>query len=337
MQKKIAALLFLSWLMAASLAARQAAQTWVKYSPPSGKFTASFPAKPKADHQTNKDGDRTTEVYTYIAGQNGINFLVSYMELDPQATPTADGTFKTAQDNLLQMGGGKMLTSSRTQFVRGPNDKLPMLEFTGENATLNLKGLVIYDGYINYTLMTFCPKAQDGSAAITKFLSSFKLKPPAQQASDAWVKFTSAEGHFSALYPVQPAPVHNTNTTNGQTIQINNVIVVVKDMIIGVTFTDYDPNTTYPVESGMKAEEDNLLKGFNATLLTSTRAEFPRGSTEKLPSLEFTAASETQNLRSLVIVDNLRVYVVASVCPKTKEGAAASEKFFNSFKLTLKN
>ncbi len=106
--------------------------------------------------------------------------------------------------------------------------------------------------------------------------------------------------------------------------------------ILGVTYTDYDPNTTYPVESGMKAEQDNLMKGFNATLLTSTRAEFLRGSDEKLPSLVFSGASSDRDLTG-VIVDVRRVYVVASIVPKTKEGSAASAKFFGSFELTLKN
>lgn len=345
MHKKFSALLLLSWLMAAPLAARLGAQPWVKYSPPSGKFTALFPAEPKADHQTTKDGDAATEVYTYIASEKGINFLVSYMELDPRASPSADDTFKTAQDNLLQIGGGKMLTSNRTQFVRGPNDQLPMLEFTGENPTLSLKGAVIYDGFTNYTLMTFSPKGQDGSAAITKFLSSFKLNPAAKQTNqqapqkdnDTWVNFTSTEGGFSALFPLQPTPSNNTVNTQGQTIHVNNFIVKLNDVILGITYTDYDPNTVYPVESGMKAEQDNLLKGFDATLLTSSRTDFPRGSTEKLPSLEFTAASTDRNVKGLVIVDVRRVYIVASIYPKTKDGSAATEKLFSSFKLTLKD
>jgi len=265
--------------------------------------------------------------------------------LDPKAAPSADATLKNAQDHLLQEGGGKMLTSKRTEFVRSPNDRLPMLEFTGENDALALKGSVIYDGYTNYTLLTFCPKGQDGSAAVAKFLSSFKLNPATKQTTqqsspqsdDTWVKFTSDEGKFSALFPVQPTPNPQINNTQGQNIHINNFIVVVNDMILGVTYTDYDPNTTYPVDSGMKAEQDTLIKGFSATALTSTRTEFPRGN-EKLPSLEFTAASIDRTLRGLVTVDNLRVYVVASICPKTKrECAAASEKFFSSFSLTPKN
>jgi hypothetical protein len=337
MQKKFPSYLLLSLLMAASLAARQAAQPWVKYAPPSGRFTAMFPSEPKPGHQTTKTGDLTTEVYTYIASEKGINFLASYIDLDAKSNPSADSTLKNAQDHLLQEGGGKMLTSRRTEYVRGPNDRLPMLEFTGENATLALKGVVIYDGYTNYTLLTFCPKGQHGSAAVTKFLSSFKLNPATQQTDDTWVKFTSSEGKFSALFPLEPTPDRKTINTEGQTIQVNNFIVTVNDSILGVTYTDYDPNTSYPVESGMKAEQDNLMKGFNATVLTSTRTEFLRGSNEKLPSLEFTGASSDRNLKGVVIVDVRRVYVVASICPKTKDGSAASEKFFSSFRLTPKD
>jgi hypothetical protein len=334
MQKKFSAYLLLLLLMAASLSARQTGPAWVTYTPPSGKFTALFPSEPKAGHQTTKTGDLTAEVYTYIASEQGINFLVSYTDMDPKSTPSADLILKNAQDHLLQEGGGKMLTSKKTDFMRGSNDRLPMLEFTGENPTLILKGMVIYDGFTNYTLLTFCPKGQDGSAAITKFLSSFKLNPATQQTNDTWVKFTSSEGKFSAIFPTEPKPSHQTVNDQGQTIQINNFVVTVDDMILGVTYTDYDLNTTYPVESGMKAEQDTLLKGFNATLVASARSEFPRGTNDKLPGLEFTGTSNERNVQGVVIVDARRVYVVAFICPKTKDYSAASEKFFSSFKLT---
>jgi len=336
MRMKVSAYLLLSWLMAASLAAQQAAQPWVKYTPPTGKFSALFPTEPKADHQTTRDGGLITEVYTYISSEKGI-FSVNDMLLNPQATLSADAALKTAQDGLLQTGGAKLLTSKRTDYVRGPNDRLPMLEFTGETDTTAIKGSAIFDTDHMYTLAAFCPKGQDCSAAVTNFLSSFKLNPATQQTEDTWVKFTSGEGKFSALFPAQPIPDRKTVNPEGQTIHINNFIVTVNDMILGVTYTDYDPNTTYPVESGMKAEQDNLMKGFNATLLTSTRAEFLRGSDEKLPSLVFSGASSDRDLTGIVIVDVRRVYVVASIVPKTKEGSAASAKFFSSFELTPTN
>ncbi len=336
MRKKFSACLLLSWLMAASLSARQAPQPWVKYTPPSGKFTALFPTEPKADHQTTNDGGLIAEVDTYLSSEKGI-FLVNDMLLNPQATLSADAALKTAQDGLLQTGGAKLLTSKRTDYVRGPNDRLPMLEFTGETDTTSVKGSAILDTDHLYTLATLCPKAQDCSAAFANFLGSFKLNPATQQNNDTWVKFTSSEGTFSALFPLQPKPDRQTVNTEGQTIEVNNFIVTVNDMILGVTYTDYDPNTTYPVESGMKAEQDNLMKGFNATLLTSTRAEFLRGSDEKLPSLVFSGASSDRDLTGVVVVDVRRVYVVASIVPKTKEGSAASAKFFGSFGLTPKN
>jgi hypothetical protein len=257
--------------------------------------------------------------------------------LNPKATLSADAALKTAQDGLLQTGGAKLLTSTRSNYVRGPNDRLPMLEFTGETDTTALKGSAIFDTDHIYTLAALCPKGQDCSAAVTKFLSSFKLNPATQQIKETWVKFTSSEGKFSALFPLEPRPDRKTINTEGQTIQVNNFIVTDNDMILGVTYTDYDPNTTYPVESGMKAEQDTLMNGFHATLLTSTQTEFLRGSNEKLPSLEFTGATSNRNLKGVVIVDVHRVYVAASICPKTKEGSAASEKLFSSFRLTPKD
>jgi hypothetical protein len=336
MHKKIPALLLLSSLMAASLAARQAPQPWVSYTPPSGKFTAFFPTEPKVDHQNTNDGGLMTEVDTYLSSDKGI-FSINYMHLNPKANLSADAALKTAQDGLLQTGGAKLLTSTRTEFVRGPNDRLPMLEFTAENNATAVRGSAIFDADHIYTLAVLCSKGQDCSASATKFLSSFKLNPTTQQAKDTWINFNSTEGKFSAQFPVAPNPTHQTVNTEGQTMQVSNLVVKDNDMLMGVTYTDYDPNTTYPVESGMKAEQDALLKGLNVTLLTSTRTESPRGSTEKLPSLEFTAASNDQNLKATVIVDDHRVYIVAFVCPKAKNCSNETQKFFGSFKLTPKN
>jgi hypothetical protein len=166
---------------------------------------------------------------------------------------------------------------------------------------------------------------------------SLAARQAAQQANDTWVKFTSSEGKFSALFPIEPKPAHQTINQEGQTIQVNNFVVTINNMILGVTYTDYDPTTTYPIESGMKAEQDTLLKGFNATLVASRRTEFLRGANEKLPSLEFSGTSSDRNLQGVVIVDVRRVYVVAFICPKSKDFLAPSEKFFASFTLTAKN
>jgi hypothetical protein len=176
MQKKFSAYLFLTLLMAASLAARQAAQPWVTYTPPAGKFTALFPAQPKADHQTMSDGGPIIEVDTYTSIDKGI-FFVNYMHLNPKAALSADAALKMAQDGMLQAGGAKLLSSNRSDYLRGANDRLPMLEFTGENDTTAVKGSAILDADHVYTLATLCPKGQDCSAAVTKFFSSFKLAP----------------------------------------------------------------------------------------------------------------------------------------------------------------
>ena len=79
------------------------------------------------------------------------------------------------------------------------------------------------------------------------------------------------------------------------------------------------------------------MKGFNATVVASKRGEFLRGTNEKLPSLEFSGTSSDRNMQGVVIVDVRRVYVVAFICPKSKDYSADSEKFFNSFTLTPKD
>jgi hypothetical protein len=362
MQKKFASYLILSLafstFLAASLAARQTPQTWVTYTPPSGKFTAQFPAEPKPDHQTSKDGGLTTEVYTYMWADKGVVLVASYMDLDANATPSADADLKAVQDNLVQGAGGKVLKSTPTQFPRGANEMLPTLQFTGETDRSDISGAVIYDVYHIYMLLTLCPKDQQCADTTLKFLTSFKLNPvraanklipapsstpaapashAAQQTDDTWVKFTSPEGKFSALFPSMPKPDHKTTHIQDQTIETTNFIVVDKRIVIGASYTDYDPKATYPVEDGMKAERDALLKGLtggDAKLLTNTRSEFPRGATEKLPSLVFTAATSEQTVKAMVVVDDHRVYIVMVLYPKTVDASADMAKFFSSFKLT---
>jgi hypothetical protein len=176
MQKKFSAYLFLTLLMSASIAARQAAQPWVTYTPRSKNFTALFPTAPKAGHQSMNDGGPITEVDTYTSIANGI-FFVNYMHLNPKAALSADAALKMAQDGMLQSGGAKLLTSNKTDYLRGSNDRLPMLEFTGGTDAATVKGSAIFDTDHMYTLAMLCTKGQDCSADVTKFFSSFKLAP----------------------------------------------------------------------------------------------------------------------------------------------------------------
>lgn len=78
---------------------------------------------------------------------------------------------------MLQAGGAKLLSSNRADYLRGPNDRLPMLEYTGGTDTATVKGSAILDADHVYTVAMLCPKGQDCSAAVTKFFSSFKLTP----------------------------------------------------------------------------------------------------------------------------------------------------------------
>jgi hypothetical protein len=176
MQKKFAAYLIASLVVATVHAAQQAPQNWVTYTPPTGRFTAQFPAAPTPDHAAMNDGGLIVTVDTYIASSNGM-FFINDMRVNPKATPTADAALKSAEDGMLQTGGAKLLTSSMTNYVRGPNDQLPMLEFTGGTNSTAVSGRAIFDTDHIYTLATLCPKTQDCSAASQKFFNAFKLKP----------------------------------------------------------------------------------------------------------------------------------------------------------------
>ncbi len=348
MQKKFAAYLILSLLLATSLVARQTPQTWVTYTPPSGKFTAQFPTAPKADHQATNDGGLITEVYTYMSSENGI-FFINYMALNAKATFTADSALKSAQDGLFQTGGAKVLTSTKTEYVRGPNDRLPMLEFTGESEISMVKGSAIFDTDHIYTLATLCPKGEDCSATVTKFLSSFKINPAkvaklipspapspnsAQQTPQTWVKFTSAEGKFSALFPSQPKPDHQTTQESGFTTDSYTFITAESGLVLAASYMDCDPRSTPNAESDLKSAQDSLVQGAGGQVLTSSKTEFLRGPNSRLPALNFTGVSTSSDIKGFIIFEGYRIYMVFVLSPKAKDFSTVTGQFLNSFALT---
>lgn len=176
MQKRFTSYLILALLCAASLTARQTAQAWVAYTPPSKNFTVQLPVAPKADHRALGTG-LFTELDEYLSTQQENVFLVNYMAINPKADLSPDAVMETARDGLLQSGGAKQLTSTKTEFTRAPNDQLPMLEFTGETATTAVSGRIIFVTDHIYSLALLCPKKQGCSADASKFFASFKLAP----------------------------------------------------------------------------------------------------------------------------------------------------------------
>lgn len=176
MQKKLPAYLILALLCAESLTARQADQAWVTYTPPTRKFTVQFPIAPEADHRAIGTG-LFTALDEYISAQHGNVFSINYMAINPKADLSPDAVMESARDGLLQVGGAKQLTSTKSQFTRAPNDQLPMLEFTGETSSTTVMGRVIFVTDHIYTLSALCSKKQDSSADAAKFFASFKLTP----------------------------------------------------------------------------------------------------------------------------------------------------------------
>ncbi len=170
MRRRALCLLFTgALLMSVLLAAQQASETWVKFEPPDKSFSVLMPGEPtyggdKGEHHTNA-------IWLWAVRGERV-FLAGYTDYD--FVPDLEPELIANRDNFLKGVNAKLTTSKRIEFERAPGDKLPAMEFTGENETYNFKGLIIMDGGRPYM---FCVGGRGNLVAATdKFLNSIQLR-----------------------------------------------------------------------------------------------------------------------------------------------------------------
>jgi len=99
-----------------------------------------------------------------------------------------------------------------------------------------------------------------------------------------------------------------------------------------VAVGDYPSIASAAVE--LEANRDNFVGGMGATVTSNLSKTMPRGASN-LPALEFDAENDKHRMKSLVVIDNLRVYQVAGVIYRTTGNPADLETCVRSFKLTM--
>ena len=153
---------------------------------------------------------------------------------------------------------------------------------------------------------------------------------PAPAADNGgWVRYNSVNGRFSVLLP--ETPEEKTETTQSDHGPYTTHLFVVRDEknVYLIGWVDYDPSFNFNRQAELEANRDNFVKGINATLL-ATRSTILEG----YPALEFSAETTDRTFRSRVYMVGRRPYQIVVGFPKDEPDPVATNRFFNSFKVS---
>jgi len=156
---------------------------------------------------------------------------------------------------------------------------------------------------------------------------------PAPNMSDAtgWVKFNSDEGHFTVLMP--ETPTDKTETSDSSHGPYTTHLFIVRDTtsVYLIGWVDYDPSFNFNRQAELEANRDNFVKGVSGTLLTTRPATI-----DGYSGLEFTAETSDRIFKSRVFLVGRRPYQIVVGSPKGMDDSAIVNRFFNSFKVSLR-
>ena len=144
-----------------------------------------------------------------------------------------------------------------------------------------------------------------------------------------WVRFNSVAGRFSVLMPEIPEDKAETTQSSHGPYTTHLFIVRDEKNVYLIGWVDYDPSFNFNRQAELEANRDNFVKGISATL-TSTRATVIDG----YSVIEFTAETADRQFRSRVFMVGRRPYQIVIGSPKDEPDAVATNRFFNSFKVS---
>jgi hypothetical protein len=143
-----------------------------------------------------------------------------------------------------------------------------------------------------------------------------------------WSKYSNDGGKFSVVMPA--APEESSSSEKG--VLLHTFKIIQRPRMYMVIYSDYpDADLKLEISTRLKAERDGFLRGVGDGKLVSEREfKFKRGNTE-LPALEFTSETNTVTYKSLVILDERRVYFVCAGSVKGNDSTSQFERFLGSF------
>ena len=156
-------------------------------------------------------------------------------------------------------------------------------------------------------------------------------RPTATPATDngGWVRYNSENGRFSVLMP--ETPEDKAETTQSSHGPYTTHLFIVRDTknVYLIGWVDYDPSFNFNRQAELEANRDNFVKGINATLVTTRATQI-----DNFPVIEFSAETADRTFTSRVFMVGRRPYQIVIGCPKDEPDAVATNRFFNSFKVS---
>ncbi|HEX7999862.1 MAG TPA: hypothetical protein VF528_15855 [Pyrinomonadaceae bacterium] len=152
---------------------------------------------------------------------------------------------------------------------------------------------------------------------------------PIARPTDGWIRYSSNEGRFSVLLPVQPKVTSQpVDTAAGKLI--NNVIFSQTTMAAyAVSYADYPQNNADP-QQVLDSVRSGAITGIKGTLISGKNIMH-----KGYPGREFQASTEGALYTSRIFLVNNRLYQMVVVAPANKSSADDINKFLTSFDLKL--
>ena len=146
-----------------------------------------------------------------------------------------------------------------------------------------------------------------------------------------WIKYTSPEGRYNVLLPVQPTLSTKAGSAAGANFTQYRVAVI--DSAVGymIGYFDY----TNKMNFSMDGARDGMIEAVKGTLLAEKPISLGGYPGRELKVLAKDASGTEYLTRARLYDINRRVYVVQFIVPKSAEAESADKasKYFDSFEV----
>ena len=148
------------------------ADTWVTLTPELGRFSILFPEQAKDQSQTTDSAHGPYTTHLFLAKTTKGVFLVGWVDYDPDFNFGVQSELEANRDNFVKGVNATLINSSKITFQGYPG-----LEFTAETESTVFKSRVYIIGRRPYQMIAGTNKGQEDDYNVSRFLTSFRLKP----------------------------------------------------------------------------------------------------------------------------------------------------------------
>ncbi|MCA1558386.1 MAG: hypothetical protein LC731_07600 [Acidobacteria bacterium] len=141
-----------------------------------------------------------------------------------------------------------------------------------------------------------------------------------------WTKFSSPEGRFTVLMPLEPKMEEESKDTSVGRVVMRFFTAGSEKGIFVVAYADY---SVCDAKRELDANRDSFLRGMKATLVSESDIKL-----QDNPGREIKAVRDNLSIRSRIYLVGRRYYQIMAITPATLPANLEADKFFASFELT---